>query len=166
MSNFNLTYFLQFIVLVLIQVLILDHILFLGYINPYLYILFVLGLPLNLNRAYILLLSFALGLCIDLFNDTGGVHAASTLFIAYLRPFILRLSFGNSYDYNTLKLNKTDFKEQFLYVVIMVFIHHLLMFSLEYFSINYTVEILKNTLLSGIFSSILIFTTLRLIYKA
>ncbi|NBC56660.1 MAG: rod shape-determining protein MreD [Bacteroidetes bacterium] len=166
MSNFNLKYILQFMVLILIQVLILDHILFLGYINPYLYILFILALPINLNRVYILLLGFALGLCIDLFNNTGGVHAASTLFIAYFRPFILRLSFGISYDYNTLKLHKTDFKEQFLYVVIMVFIHHLLMFSLEYFSINYTVEILKNTLLSGIFSSILIFTTLRLIYKA
>lgn len=166
MSDFNLKYIIQFIVLILIQVLILDHILFLGYINPYLYILFVLGLPINLNRTYVLLLGFALGLCIDLFNDTGGVHAASTLTIAYLRPFILRLSFGISYDYNTLNLNKTDFKEQFLYVVIMVFIHHLLMFSLEYFSINYTIEILKNTLLSGIFSSLLIFTTLRLIYKS
>lgn len=165
MSDFKLKYFIQFIVLTLIQVLILDHILFLGYVNPYLYILFILGLPINLNRVYVLLLGFALGLCIDLFSDTGGVHAASTLLIAYLRPFILRLSFGISYDYNTLKLNKTDFKEQFLYVVIMVFIHHSIMFSLEYFSINYTVEILKNTLLSGIFSSVLIFTTLRLIYK-
>mgnify|MGYP005844587191 CR=1 FL=1 len=153
----------RFVILVLIQVLILDHVLFLGYINPYLYLFFIIFLPTNTNRVYTLIIGFLLGLSIDLFNDTGGIHAASTLFIAYLRPVILRLSFGLSYDYNTLKLKTADFKEQFLYVLLMVFIHHLLMFSLEYFSTNYWAEILKNTLFSGIFSCLIIFIVLRLI---
>lgn len=152
----------RFVILVFIQVLVLDHVLFLGYINPYIYILFIIYLPINTNRINTLIIAFLLGLCIDIFNDTGGIHAASTLFIAYIRPIILRLSFGLSYDYNTLKLKKADFKEQFFYVILMVFIHHVLMFSLEYFSINYWVEILKNTLFSAIFSSIVIFIVLRL----
>lgn len=153
----------QFVLLVLIQVLILDHVLFLGYINPYLYLFFIIFLPTNTNRVYTLILGFLLGLSVDLFNDTGGIHAASTLFIAYLRPVILKLSFGLSYDYNTLKLKTADFKEQFLYVLSMVFIHHLMMFSLEYFSTNYMVEILKNAFFSGIFSILIIFIVLKLI---
>ena len=153
----------RFVILVLIQVLVLDHVLFLGYINPYLYLFFIIYLPINTKRVNTLIIGFLLGLCIDIFNDTGGVHAASTLFIAYVRPIILRLSFGLSYDYNTLKLKRADFKNQFIYVLLMVFIHHLLMFSLEYFSINYWVEIMKNTLFSSIFSLILILMLLRLI---
>lgn len=152
----------RFVILVIIQVMILDHVLFLGYINPYLYLLFVIYLPINTNRAYVLILAFILGLSIDFFNNTGGIHAASTLFVAYIRPFLLKLSFGLSYDYNTLKLNETNFKQQFLYVILMVFVHHLLMFSLEYFSTNYIAEILKNTLYSSIFSSIVIIIVLRL----
>lgn len=152
----------RFVILVIIQVMILDHVLFLGYINPYLYLLFVIYLPINTSRAYVLILGFILGLSIDFFNNTGGIHAASTLFVAYIRPFLLKLSFGLSYDYNTLKLNETNFKQQFLYVILMVFVHHLLMFSLEYFSTNYIAEILKNTLYSSIFSSIVIIIVLRL----
>lgn len=152
----------RFVILVIIQVMILDHVLFLGYINPYLYLLFVIYLPINTSRAYVLILGFILGLSIDFFNNTGGIHAASTLFVAYIRPFLLKLSFGLSYDYNTLKLNETNFKQQFLYVILMVFVHHLLMFSLEYFSTNYIAEILKNTLYTSIFSSIVIIIVLRL----
>jgi len=165
MSNFGLKYFLRFVFLVLLQVLVLDHVMFLGYINPYVYIFFIITLPINFNRVYLLLIAFGLGLSIDFFNDTGGVHAASSLLIAYLRPIILRLIFGLSYDYKSINLIQADFTKQFSYISLMVLIHHLVMFSLEYFSINYVFEILKNTLLSGIFSSILILIGLRLINR-
>ena len=163
MNLFKPVYILQFVLLVLIQVLVLDHIMFLGYINPYIYILLIIFLPVNTNRAYTLIFGFILGLCIDIFNDSGGVHAAASLSIAYLRPLILRLSFGLSYDYKTINLSSADFTKQFSYLFLMVFIHHLFMFSLEYFSINYWIEILKNTLFSGIFSLITIFIILKLI---
>lgn len=153
---------LRFIALVLIQVMILDHIMLFDYINPYIYILYIIYLPINTNRAYTLILGFLLGISIDLFNNTGGIHAASTLFVAYIRPLLLRLSFGLSYDYNTLKLNESHFKDQFSYVILMVIIHHILMFSLMYFSTNYILEILKNTLFSSIFSCVVIIIFLRL----
>ncbi|MGX1024535.1 rod shape-determining protein MreD [Flavobacterium sp. CS20] len=162
MNSFNIKYIIQFILLVLVQVLVLDYVLLSGYINPYIYMMFILMLPFDINRLYLLLIAFVLGITIDLFNDTGGVHAGSTLIIAYLRPVILRLSFGLSYDYNSVNLKKADFSKQIIYVVLMVLIHHFLMFSLEYFSINYALDILKNTIYSSIFSSILIIIILRL----
>jgi hypothetical protein len=155
----------QFIVLVLVQVLILDNILFLGYINPYIYIAFIILLPLKINRIYLLLLSFFLGLSIDFFSNTGGLHAASSLCIAYFRPIFVRLSFGINYDLNTIKLSSAKLRAQFLFIFFMVFIHHLIMFSLEYFSIKYSLEILTNTLYSGIFNFVLIYLVIMLTRK-
>jgi rod shape-determining protein MreD len=165
MSEFKIIFFFQFVILILLQVLILDHIHFLGYINPYLYLAFIIFLPLKTNRMYVLILSFLLGLSIDIFNDSGGVHAGASVAVAYLQPLIVRLSFGINYDLNTIKLNSAKLYTQISFILIMVFVHHLIMFSLSYFSINYAVEILKNTIFSGIFSSVLIFITLMLTKK-
>lgn len=166
MSELKVKYLFQFIVLILAQVMILDNILFLGYINPYLYIIFIILLPFKIKRLSLLLLSFFLGLTVDFFNDTGGIHAAACLCIAYLRPVFIRLSFGINYDLNTLKLNSAKLGAQLIFIFLMVFTHHLLMFSLEYFNINYSLEILTNTLYSGIFSSILIYLIIMLKSKS
>ena len=82
----------RFILLVLIQALVLNNINFLGYINPYIYILFVILYPINNNRMLFILTSFFLGLTVDLFLDSGGVHAAATTLIAYARPLFLKTS--------------------------------------------------------------------------
>ena len=155
-------YIIKFILLVLLQVLILDNFLLFGYINPYVYIIFILFLPTSINRSVLLIVAFILGICIDLFNDTGGVHAAATLIIAFVRPFILRLSFGLSYDYNTLKIAKADFKSQFLYITIMIAIHHIFLFSFEYFSLDFFIKIVKNTVLSLVVTEIFIIILMKL----
>ena len=152
----------RFIVLVLIQVLLLDHINFLGYINPYLYILFIVLFPFTGNKTLLILLSFLLGLTIDMFVDSGGVHAAACVFIGYFRPLILKFSFGVSYEYNSVRIHRTDLSNRLIYVGLMVFIHHLILFFLETFNINHILLVLKYTLFSGIFSIILILGTISL----
>jgi rod shape-determining protein MreD len=146
----------RFIALLLIQVLILNHINFLGYINPYLYILFIIVYPLNGSKLLLIFLSFLLGLSVDIFGDSGGVHSAASVLIAYIRPILLKFSFGVSYEYNTIKISKTDFSERLIYISLLVFIHHLVMFSLEIFSMQHILLVLKSTLFSGVFSTILI----------
>ena len=76
----------SFVVLVLVQVLVLNNIHFMGYINPYVYVLFILLLPVRFSRLFTLILAFALGLIIDAFSNTYGIHAFSTVLIAFLRP--------------------------------------------------------------------------------
>ena len=80
----------MFVSLVLIQVLILNQIQLGGFINPYIYILFVILLPLSAPRYAVMLLGFVLGLTIDVFMNSLGIHAAATVFIAYLRPLVIR----------------------------------------------------------------------------
>ena len=84
----------RFIILILAQVAFFDKINFLGYINPYPYILFIILYPVNANKNGLLLASFLLGLTMDMFNYSGGVHAASCLTLAYLRPTFFKFSFA------------------------------------------------------------------------
>jgi len=155
MNSIIFTHTFRFIILVLLQVLVLNYINFLGYINPYLYILFILLYPLKNNRVVFILLSFFLGLTIDMFSDSGGVHAAAAVSIAFIRPFVLKFSFGAVYDHQTMKFSNVEFGSKLTYFTIMILIHHFILFSLEIFNLFKIILILQNTLFSSIFTIIL-----------
>ena len=155
----------RFVALVFIQVLLLNNINLGGYINPYLYILFIVLYPLDGSKGLLIFLGFLLGLSVDIFEDSGGVHAAACAFIAYIRPVILKYSFGVSYEYNSVKIRKADPKERLTYIAALVFMHHLIMFSLEIFSFKHIPLLLKATLFSSLFTLIFVICTLVLFNK-
>jgi rod shape-determining protein MreD len=143
------------VVLILAQVLVFNHINFLGNINPYPYILFVLLFPINNNRTLFIFLSFMLGLFVDLFSDSGGVHAAACVTIAFIRPPVLKFAFGMIYEHQTIKFNNTEFGNRIIYFSILILIHHLIMFLLEIFNISNLLLVLQKTLFSSIFTILL-----------
>lgn len=150
----------RFVFLVLLQGLVLSRINLFGYINPYFYVLFILLLPIKMKQTKVLFWSFLLGLCVDFFAYSGGVHAAACLVIAYLRPAFLRLSFGVSYESQTMKLQNTSLGVRLQYISLMVMVHHFVLFSLEVFNFAHIFVILKRTLLSGLLSTILLFLSM------
>ena len=93
-----------FVFLVLLQVLIFNNVEYWGYVNPMVYIVFILLLPYRENRMPSLVAAFLIGLCIDIFSNTGGLHAASSVLIAYLRNPILLTVFGKNFEYQELDL--------------------------------------------------------------
>lgn len=145
----------RFIVLVILQALVLNHIDFLGYINPYLYILFIILYPVKNNRMLFIFLSFLLGLGVDMFSDSGGVHAAASVTLAFIRPAILKSVFGALYEHQTVKFNNIAFSQKIVYISLLVIIHHLIIFLLEIFNISQIILILQKTLFSSIFTIIL-----------
>lgn len=154
--NSNLLYnLLRFILLLAAQVLVFNNINFLGYINPYPYVLFILLYPVNSNKYGLLIASFLLGLSLDYFTDSGGVHAASCLILAMIRPSIFRFSFGISYEYQTVKINDNLTPERFSFILLAVVIHHFIMYTLELFEFQLILIILWRTLISSIFTIIL-----------
>ncbi|WP_299212292.1 rod shape-determining protein MreD [uncultured Dokdonia sp.] len=155
MKNNFLINSVRFIILLLAQVLVFNNIDFMGYITPYPYMLFILVFPFNANRSLYLCIAFLTGLTLDMFSNSGGMHAAACLTIAYFRPVALRLTFGVSYEYNAIKLPNVTFYERLVYISSLVFVHHLVLFSLEVFNISNILYILKKTLFTGIFTSIL-----------
>ncbi|MFB1039903.1 MAG: hypothetical protein QMC35_05540 [Polaribacter sp.] len=157
---------LLFVFLVFLQVFVLKNILFLGYVNPYLYIAFVFLYPLKKNRFAFLLLSFALGLSIDFFSDSGGIHAFSLVTIAYLRLFFIRV-FLNKFevDYPFFKLNLEPFGKKFNYIVTLTVLHHFLLFSFANFSFQNISHVILNTLYSSAFTLILYFLSIYIFSK-
>ncbi|PKP26895.1 MAG: rod shape-determining protein MreD [Bacteroidetes bacterium HGW-Bacteroidetes-2] len=155
MSTNILIHSTRFLVLLLAQIFLFNNIDFLGFVNPYVYILFILLYPVNSNQLLFLLLSFFLGISIDFFSDSGGIHAAACLVTAFIRPVILKFSFGVSYDYNNVKVSNTPFGSRLTYISFLVVIHHLVLFNLEVFNFNHTILILKSTLFSSIFTILL-----------
>ncbi|MGB7785861.1 MAG: rod shape-determining protein MreD [Salinimicrobium sp.] len=162
MNNVIISNTLRFIVLLLLQVLLLNNINFLGYINPYLYVLFLILYPFNANQSLFLFLAFLLGLGVDIFEDSGGINAAACLVVAYIRPMILRFSFGVSYDYQTVRFSNTQIGSRISYVALIVFVHHFVLFLLEFFNFAHFLLLLKKTLFSGLFTIILVFLSLSL----
>ncbi|WP_418512813.1 rod shape-determining protein MreD [Corallibacter sp.] len=159
MSNNIVGHIVRFSVLILLQVLVLNHINFLGHINPYLYILFIILYPTANNRATFLLLSFLLGITIDMFSDSGGVHAAAAVTIAFIRPVVLKFSFGSVYEHQTMRFGNVEFGSMFTYITILTIVHHFILFSLEVFNVLEIILILKKTLFSSIFTILLCIIT-------
>ncbi|CDF78129.1 rod shape-determining protein MreD [Formosa agariphila KMM 3901] len=145
----------KFITLVLLQVIILNHINFLGFINPYIYIIFIVLYPIKNDRIVFLLLSFLLGISVDIFSDSGGIHAAACVTIAYLRPLALKWSFGTVYEHQTIKFNNVEFGSKLMYISILTVIHHLILFLLEVFNFSEILLTLQKTLFSSIFTILL-----------
>ena len=136
MNNDLLNNIIRFIFLVALQVLLLDHIQFGGFINPYLYILFILLLPFETPKAILLLLAFLLGFTIDIFSNTYGLHAAATVFMAFWRPSILKsISARQEYEPGMRPvLSDLGFMWVFFYSFILISIHHCFLFFIEVFS--------------------------------
>jgi rod shape-determining protein MreD len=147
---------LLFISLLFLQVFVLNNIKFLGFINPYLYVAFVIFYPLRKERISFLTLSFLLGLSIDFFSDSGGINAFSLLFIAYIRLLFIRIIFKKTeQDYLLFNLHEEPFGKVFNYVITLIVIHHFILFSLANFSTQNFSDVLINTLYSSIFTSVL-----------
>jgi hypothetical protein len=127
---------------------------FLGFIMPLPYILFIILYPVNANKSGLLMASFLLGIIMDLFSNSGGIHAVACLILAYYRPYIFKFAFGISYEYQTIKLNDSLTPERFSFIFLAVAVHHFTLFILEAFQISFFWDILIRTLLSTIFTII------------
>lgn len=144
----------RFILLLAVQIVIFNNMTFLGFIMPFPYLLFIILYPVNGNKSGLLIASFFLGLVMDIFSNSGGIHATACLLLAYMRPSIFKFSFGVSYEYQTIKLNDSLTPERFSFILISVVLHHFTLFILEAFQISFFLDILIRALLSTVFTTI------------
>jgi rod shape-determining protein MreD len=160
-------YFLQFAVLILAQVLIFSNIEFSGFINPYIYILLILLLPFNTPGIVLLVVSFTLGIMIDLFMGTPGVHSSATLLMAFSRPAVMAVfSPREGYQTGTLpRLEQFGLEWFAKYTIALVLIHHFTLFYLEVFTFHHFFSTLLRALLSSILTSLLIIFSQYFVFR-
>lgn len=154
-----------FIFLVLLQVLLLNKVLFFGYINPYFYVFFILFLPFEISGWGLLLSSFFLGLSVDMFSDSLGMHTAASVFMAFCRPGIIRLISSRPVIGEGLKPNlfHMGFSWIITYSLILIFLHHSVLFFLEIFRFSEFFQTILRILLSSVFTFILVMVAQLLI---
>lgn len=123
-----------------------------GYVNPYPYVLFILLYPVNSNKFSLLLSSFALGILLDMFANSGGVHAIASVSLAYMRPALFKFAFGLSYEYQTIKIADKITPERITLLLLALFVHHFILFFFEYFRLDLFFTIVSRALISTLFT--------------
>lgn len=141
---------------VLLQVLVLNEILFFSYINPYLYLALILSLPLKTPKWFLLLYSFLLGFFIDLFGGSLGFHSTASVLIAFLKPAISKITIPHNIleDNDEICMNKIGNKSFIMYSLILLLFHNTVLFLLEHLSFSFS--ILGKIITSSFFTLILI----------
>lgn len=158
MLNTIIKYGLIFVFLFAIQVLLMNNIQFSGFVNPYIYILFILLLPFEIPSWLLLIVSFFTGLLVDIITGTAGLHTSATVFAGFLRPYVLKLvAPRDGYEPGDKPgINSNGFRWFFLYVLVIVLFHHLALFYIEVFSFDYFFRTMLRALLSSSFSILFI----------
>ncbi len=148
----------RFIALILIQVLLLNKINFYGFLNPYIYILFILLLPFETAGWLLLMLSFVTGLTVDIFSGTLGLHTASSVFLGFMRPIIIKfVGEKPEYDITTQpKLQQMGLKWFIAYALLMTFAHHLFLNLLDVFSFAELWQTMLRVVVSTLFTFLFI----------
>jgi rod shape-determining protein MreD len=154
MINSVLRFSMMFLLLILLQVLLFNNIEFSGYVNPYIYIMFIMLLPFETAQWLLLLLSFFTGLIIDFFCGSPGMHTSATVLAGFVRPYVLRLiSPRDGYETGSdPSMVVYGFNWFLLYTLIIVLIHHLLLFYLEVFRFTDFFRTMLRVILSSLFS--------------
>ena len=159
-------YILLFITVVLIQVLFMNNIQFNRYLNPYFYVLFILLLPLSVPRYLLLIFGFILGITIDVFSNTPGIHASSTVFLAFIRPFVINTT--NMEDTEKLMsptIQNIGFGVFLKYAGFLILLHHFFLFYVEIFSFHGFFQTFLRSLFSSIFTFVFILISQFLIFR-
>ena len=126
----------SFIVFVLLQTLVIDNIYLFGIVTPFIYIYIIMKFRIDLSRSVVIILSFLLGLSIDIFSNTIGIHAAACSLIGFIRFPLLEqfVDMKEFPDRSVPSLRLFGFSKFFRYILIMVALHHVILFTVESFS--------------------------------
>ena len=162
MNRDNILHIFQFFLLLFLQSFLLNNINLFGFINPNLYLLYIIIYRLDGNPTLLIIIGFVMGLLLDLLTQGSGGHTIATLTIAFLRLSIIKFSFGVNYDVPMGMIKGSLLRQRLLYFMLMVVIHHLVLYSIVYFSFDNTITILKNTLFTSFFTFIMVFISLGL----
>jgi rod shape-determining protein MreD len=167
MTNKNLIILLRLLLLLLVDIFVVSRLEIGIYFIPHIYFLGLLMLPVRMKKGWILMIGFFTGLMVDLFMNTGGLHAASSTMMVFIRVFILRLFLAPEDEDNNIApgLYSLGNRKYLIYSSILVLIHELTFFSLEVFKTDSLFLILKKTLASTVLNVLLLLFIQMLLMK-
>ncbi len=156
----------RYIVVMLLQVLLLDQLQLWGACHPYVYILCLLMMPITLPHSVSMVIGAAVGLVMDIFCNSLGVHTAACILLMFIRPYLIGVIVNDKDRLNEqISLRAIGMEALIKYVVILVLIHHLTVFLLAAWSWAHIGFVLLETLVSSLITISLIIAYNALRYK-
>ncbi|MEB0261346.1 MULTISPECIES: rod shape-determining protein MreD [unclassified Mucilaginibacter] len=167
MSRILIINLIRFVVLVALQVFLLKNISLYNLSTPYLYILFIMLLPFETPNVVLFALAFVLGLTIDAFYDTPGLHAASCTLLALVRIMFISITVQKDGFDNEPEptLSIMGFRWFFTYALILTLFHHFFLFNLEVFRFDEIGYTLSRFIFSSIFTVFLMLVSGLLFFR-
>ncbi len=117
--------------LFLTQILFVNNINFFGFFNPKLYPIFVILYPRSISNVYLLLIAFIYAFVVDAFSYTLGVGIIALVFIAFLKPYLLRIMHSRMEEDAILSITVQGKNFIMRYLFITLFVFHLVYFFTE-----------------------------------
>lgn len=157
----------RFIIILLLQVLIFNHIRISGYIYPAFYVYFIMLLPFETAGWLLLVSAFLMGLGVDMFTNSPGLNAAASVFTAFIRPGVITLlKSKKEYEPGIVPgIQDLGFRWFFFYAFILIYLHHTVLFFLEIFSIDGIVQTMHRILASSTATLILVLVAQFFFFK-
>lgn len=125
----------RYVVVMLLQVLLFDQLQLWGVCHPYIYVLCLLMLPITLPHSVDMLIGAAVGLVMDVFCNSLGIHMAACVLLMLIRPYLLGVIVNDKDRLNEqINLRTIGLEALVRYTVILVLVHHLTVFSLAAWS--------------------------------
>ena len=122
---------------VILQVLLFNNMDYFYLVSPYIYIIFLLDLPLNVKTPSLMLIAFLLGLTVDFFSNTMGLHTFACTLIGFLRQGYLKVLFSHlEFKFQEPSISQFETSGYLKYAVGMVGAHHIALFMMEALSFN------------------------------
>lgn len=133
MTSELIKHIVRWVLLVFLQLTIFNNIGLYGLLNPFVYVFFLLLLPLGTPRSLLMLLGFATGLTIDVFSNTGGLHAMAATLLCFIRPYWIKISIPRSnYDeLQNIRLREIEFGQFVTYSALLIVVHHFALYVVE-----------------------------------
>lgn len=148
----------KFIIYILLQIFVFKDLILFGYAMSFIYVVYFITLPININRAYLMLIGFLSGFIIDIIYSTGGVHTFSSVMLTYFRPFIINRLIDSDKGARSSQLVSFQFIKQndlAIYSLVIIFIHHTLVIFIEASSFHLFFYTLGKSIVSTLFTFIL-----------
>ena len=154
-----------FVVVVLLQALLFDNLLISGLVVPLYYVVFLVLLPVKMDRLWLLIVGVLLGATMDVSMGTAGLNTIATTAVAYLRPFAMNISMGKDVAHETIPYGGAIATRSFvLYATMLVGAHETIFFGFESLGSHPWFTIFK-IILSTTATVVLVMLTARLFRK-
>ena len=119
---------------------------------PFPYIGFILLLPQTTNRSWSMFISFSIGLIMDIFSNTPGIHSSSAVLVSYLRTPWLGASTNGDNKKLDLTISSLGLHKFSLFVFPLILVHHFMLFTLENEGFKWIGTLLAKVFWSSVFS--------------